>query len=228
MVSQHVVQPRSAANVFTAEVLLAAAASDMADELTSLSAKITATEKELEDVKDAIKTITTGVDAAVEALVKKLRFKDSDEALQSLRAEKARLEERSNELLKTKNLLLQQQQQSGAGTSMLPVRPALVIFLVQRSYCMLANIVAFRVRVGLHALMNCFRLAIWPSDIVTGYTGRAHYLHQLSVSRMTNRRYSGSFGKGYACPTTGARTTASGARLIATSAAAPYAQHDIR
>jgi hypothetical protein len=90
----------------------------MADELAKLADGITSTEEELKEVKAAIKTLQTGDDAAVEALVKKLRFKDGDEALENLRAEKVRLEKL---LILDKEEKARLQQQSGAGTSMLPV-----------------------------------------------------------------------------------------------------------
>jgi chromosome segregation ATPase len=93
----------------------------MADELAKLAEKITNTEVELEEVKAAIKIIQTGDDAAVEALVKKLRFRDGDEALKALRADKARLDDRLNTYETRLTALTQQQQHSGAGTSMLPV-----------------------------------------------------------------------------------------------------------
>ena len=54
------------------------------------------TKDKLEKLEQAIETITTGDDAAVEALVKQLRFKDGDEALNYLRPEKARLQEKEN------------------------------------------------------------------------------------------------------------------------------------
>jgi CHASE3 domain sensor protein len=107
----------------------------MGDELATLADKIKKTEEKVEKLEDHIDTIRTGDDAAAEALVKKLRFKDGDTALEDLRAEKARLENEKVELLKKENLLRQQQhqQQSGVGTSMLPVRHEAVMFLCQRS-----------------------------------------------------------------------------------------------
>jgi cell division protein FtsB len=109
----------------------AAGASDMADELTTLSAKIKRTEEKVEKLEQHIETITTGDDAAVEALVKKLRFRDGDAALEDLRAEKARLEKLLLRYLDEKARL----QQSGVGTSMLPVRQELVMFPCQSSCC---------------------------------------------------------------------------------------------
>jgi prefoldin subunit 5 len=98
----------------------------MADELATLASKIKKIEEKVETLEDHIDTIRSGEDAAVEALVKKLRFKDGDEALDSLRAEKVALQNekvalqnKEVELLKKENLLLQQQQQASAGTSML-------------------------------------------------------------------------------------------------------------
>jgi hypothetical protein len=89
----------------------------MADDLTTLSDKITATEKELEAVKGKISVVERGDDD----LAKALGYSTRIAALESLRAEKV-------ELLKKENLLRQQQQQSGAGTSMLPVRQEVMMF----------------------------------------------------------------------------------------------------
>jgi uncharacterized protein YdcH (DUF465 family) len=92
----------------------------MADALATLASKIMKIEEKVETLEDHIDTIRTSEDAVVEALVKKLRFKDGDEALDSLRAEKVALQNEKVELLKKENLLRQQQQlQNGAGTSML-------------------------------------------------------------------------------------------------------------
>jgi chromosome segregation ATPase len=117
----------------------------MSDALATLATKITGTEQELQEVKADIKTIRTGDDAAVKAL----GYDGRDEArahLPRLEAKEEQLNERLNTYEKQKlTALTQQQQQSGAGTSMLRVRLALVIFLPQRSCCMLANLVACRV-----------------------------------------------------------------------------------
>eukprot|EP00953_Heterococcus_sp_UTEX-ZZ885_P004934 3142-Heterococcus_DN1.PRE.1 len=83
--------------------------------------KISKTEKEVQELEDAIKK---GDVAALQAL----GYDSREEAKAAL----VRLEERSNELLKKENLLRQeQQQQSGAGTSMLPVRREAVLSLVE-------------------------------------------------------------------------------------------------
>jgi uncharacterized protein involved in exopolysaccharide biosynthesis len=91
----------------------------MADDLAT---DIRDTKAELKDVKDAIKTIRTGDDAAVNAL----GYGGRDEAKTHL----ARLEAKEEQLrallvqyeTRLTALTQQQQQQSGAGTSMLPVR----------------------------------------------------------------------------------------------------------
>jgi prefoldin subunit 5 len=95
----------------------------MSDEL---AADITDTKAELKEVKATIKIIQTGDDAASEALVKKLRFKDSDAALADLRAKEVELDKRLT-TYEIRLTALQQQQQSGAGTSMLPVRQFVVM-----------------------------------------------------------------------------------------------------
>jgi hypothetical protein len=86
----------------------------MADELATLSAKITATEEELQEVKADIKAIRTGDDATVKAL----DFDSRDEGLKHLRAKEIALQNEQVELQKKENLLIEKQQ-SGAGTSML-------------------------------------------------------------------------------------------------------------
>jgi hypothetical protein len=104
----------------------------MADDPTTLSAKITATEKELEAVKGKISVIEGGGDD----LAKEHGYSTRITALESLRAEKIALRNEKVELLKKENLLRQQQQQqSGTGTSMLPVRQEAVMFPRQRSCC---------------------------------------------------------------------------------------------
>jgi predicted RNase H-like nuclease (RuvC/YqgF family) len=151
------------ANVFFVIVGSAAqqlAHSKMADELANLATKIINTEDKIEKLEHEITNLNKRLDEndftgtvryssqeKVEAALKDLTAKEV--ALQNekvaLQNEKVALQNEKVELLKKENLLLQQQQQSGAGTSMLPVRLALVIFLLQRSCCMLANLVAFRV-----------------------------------------------------------------------------------
>jgi hypothetical protein len=105
----------------------------MADELATLASKIKKIEEKVETLEQHVDTITTGGDTA-EALVKKLRFKDGDAALEAFRAQIGRSENEKVELLKTKNLLLQQQQ-GGAGRLMLPVRQEVVMFPRQMSCC---------------------------------------------------------------------------------------------
>jgi chromosome segregation ATPase len=110
----------------------------MADDLATLSTKINTTEEKIEKLERHIANndfAGTPYDDRAEAKA----------ALKDLRAKEVALQNEKVELLKEKNLLRQQQQQSGAGTSMLRVRLALVIFLLQRSCCVLANLVAFRV-----------------------------------------------------------------------------------
>jgi hypothetical protein len=93
-----------------------------------LAADITDTKAELNEVKATIKIIQAGDDAATEALVKKLRFKDSDAALAALRAKEVELDKRLTIFYEIRlTALTQQQQQSGAGTSMLPVRQFVVM-----------------------------------------------------------------------------------------------------
>ena len=83
-----------------------------------LAGKISRTEGELQEVTADIKTITTGDDVAVEALIKKLRFRDADAAVEALRAKEADLRKLLLHYLdKEKEARLQQQ--SGAGASKL-------------------------------------------------------------------------------------------------------------
>jgi hypothetical protein len=110
--------------------------------LDELIKEMNSTKRELNDVKEEIKR-----------LKERLVNNDYDGDTRYSSAEKVeraldRLQDKEVELLKTKNFLLQQQQ-SGAGMSMLPVRQEVVMFPYQRSRCMLANIAAFRLRLGL-------------------------------------------------------------------------------
>jgi hypothetical protein len=117
----------------------------MGDELAALATKIQTAEEKIEKLERHIVNndfAGTPYDDRAEA---KAALKALTAEKAALQNEKAALQNEKVELLKKENLLLQQQQQSGAGTSMLPVRLALVIFLLQRSCCMLANLVAFRV-----------------------------------------------------------------------------------
>jgi hypothetical protein len=97
----------------------------MADDL---AADIRDTKAELKEVKAAIKTIRTGDDAAVKAL----GYDSRDEAkadLPALTAKEAQLNDQLKTLYDTRKIALtQQQQQRGAGGSMLPVRQAFVMF----------------------------------------------------------------------------------------------------
>jgi acyl-CoA synthetase (AMP-forming)/AMP-acid ligase II len=118
------------ANVFSATNGSSLSNSDMGDELTTLADKIKKTEEELLEVKADIKAIRTGDDAAVKAL----DFGSRDEGLKHLRAKEIALQNEKVELQKKENLLIEQQQ-SGAGTSMVPVRQGAVMFPCQRSCC---------------------------------------------------------------------------------------------
>jgi hypothetical protein len=60
----------------------------MADELTTLVDTIKEKEEELQERKTDIRTIRTGDNAAVEALVKKLEFDSLGKAMKALRKEK--------------------------------------------------------------------------------------------------------------------------------------------
>jgi hypothetical protein len=139
----------------------------MGDELATLAIKILNIQDKIEKLEHEITNLNKRIDEndftgtvryssqeKVEAALKdltaeKAALQNEKAALQNEKAalqnEKAALQNEKVELLKRENILLQQQQQSVAGTSMLPVRLALVIFLFQRSCCMLANPVAFRV-----------------------------------------------------------------------------------
>jgi hypothetical protein len=150
----------------------------MGDELTTVADKIKKIEEKVEKLEQHINTITTGEDAAVEALVKKLRFRHGDEALDSLRAdksvlqsEKAALQSEKVELLKKENLLLQQQQ-SGAGTSMLPVLQEFVVFPCQISRCIHQQVLQLsEVRVCCVGVLHSYGLVLLHTC--------AAYLHAL-------------------------------------------------
>jgi hypothetical protein len=101
--------------------------------LATLSTKINTTEEKIEKLERHIANndfAGTPYDDRAEAKA----------ALKDLRAKEVALQNEKVELLKEKNLLRQQQQQSGAGTS---VRQPVVLFPCQRWCCMLANLVAF-------------------------------------------------------------------------------------
>jgi hypothetical protein len=130
----------------------------MADDLTTLSDKITATEKELEAVKGKISVVERGDDD----LAKAHGYSTRIAALESLRAEKialqnekVALQNEKVELLKKENLLRQQQQhQSGAGTSMLSVRQEDVILPGQRSCCIHQQTLQLLECVSSHATLH--------------------------------------------------------------------------
>jgi hypothetical protein len=108
--------------------------SDMSDELATLANKIKDLEDKIEKLEQHIVKddfAGTPYDDRAEA---KAALKDLRKLLILNKEEKAHL-----------------QQQTGAGTSMLPVPLALVMFLLQRSSCKLANLVALEC-VWLHAL----------------------------------------------------------------------------
>jgi hypothetical protein len=96
----------------------------MADEVAT---DIKDTKVELKEVTAVIKTIRTGDEAAVEAL----GYGSRDEAksdLAVLTAKEAQLNDQLKTLYDTRRIALtQQQQQSSAGTSMLPVHQEVVI-----------------------------------------------------------------------------------------------------
>jgi hypothetical protein len=118
------------------------------------------TKAELKEVTAVIKTIRTGDDAAVEAL----GYGSRDEAkadLAVLTAKEAQLNDQLKTLYDTRKIALtQQQQHSGAGTSMLRVRQG-----VPSSNVLLhtpANLLAFRVCVRFMR----FRLAqLWRAAV---------------------------------------------------------------
>jgi uncharacterized protein (UPF0335 family) len=107
----------------------------MADEVATLATTIKTKEEKVERLEERIDTIRTGADAAVMAL----GYGSRDEAkahLVRLETEKEQLNDQLKTLYDTRKIALtQQQQQSGVGTSMLPVRPEDVIFPGQRSCC---------------------------------------------------------------------------------------------
>jgi hypothetical protein len=93
-----------------------AASGSFSDELTN---DIKATKEELQAVKKKIDVIEGGGDD----LAKEHGYSTHNAALESLRAKEARLDDRLNTYEKQKlAALTQQQQQRGAGRSMLPVR----------------------------------------------------------------------------------------------------------
>jgi hypothetical protein len=127
---------------------------NMADDLATLSTKINTTEEKIEKLERHIANndfAGTPFDdrAEAKAALKDLRAKEAalqneKVALQNKKVEllkkenlllKVALQNEKVELLKKENLLLQQQQQSGAGTSMLPMRQEDVISPSQKSCC---------------------------------------------------------------------------------------------
>jgi chromosome segregation ATPase len=96
--------------------------SKMADELATLAIKILNTEGRLAQLQGEIANLNKRLDD--EDYTGTVRYSSQEKveaALKDLTAEKAALQNKEIELLKEKNLLRQQQQQSGAGTSMLPI-----------------------------------------------------------------------------------------------------------
>jgi hypothetical protein len=87
----------------------------MGDVLATLADKINKAEEKVKKLDEHIETIISSPsdDSAVEALAKKLRFKDGDAALEYLRAEKVRLEKL---LILDKEKEARLQHQGGAGT----------------------------------------------------------------------------------------------------------------
>jgi hypothetical protein len=115
----------------------------MADELTTLLTKITATETELQAVKGKISVIEGGGDD----LAKEHGYSTRIAALENLRTEKVALINKEVEL--RKDLRSAKEQQSGAGTSMVPVRNVPWSKIVLHTP---ANLAAFRSACLLRAL----------------------------------------------------------------------------
>jgi hypothetical protein len=102
----------------------------MGDELATLATKMQTAEEKTEKLERHIVNndfAGTPYDDRAEA---KAALKALTAEKAALQNEKAALQNKEVELLKKENLLLQQQQQGGAGTSMLRVRLALVIFFL--------------------------------------------------------------------------------------------------
>jgi hypothetical protein len=156
--------------------------SNMGDESATLAIKIQTTEEKIEKLeRHVVNNDFAGTPyddraeakAALKALTaEKVALQNEKVALQN---EKVALQNEKVELLKKENLLLQQQQQTGAGTSMLPVRLALVIFLLQRSCCMLANLVAFR---------ECNCLDALPASTAVAYCSTSPLLRHYMLLKI--------------------------------------------
>jgi chromosome segregation ATPase len=136
----------------------------MGDELATVAIKILNIEDKIEKLEHEIANLNKRLDEndftgtvryssqeKVEAALKDLKagkaaLQNEKAALQNEKAalqhKEVALQNKEVELLKKENLLLQQQQQSGAGASMLPLRQEAVLIPCQRSCCMLANLVA--------------------------------------------------------------------------------------
>jgi hypothetical protein len=102
--------------------------------LARLADSIKENEDELKKVRAAIETIRTSDDAAVDVLVKQLDCDSLEEARKGLKAKEERIEKLLI-LYLDKEEKARLQQQSGAGTSMLPARQEDVILPGQRSCC---------------------------------------------------------------------------------------------
>jgi predicted nucleic acid-binding Zn-ribbon protein len=123
----------------------------MADDL---AIDIRDTKERIKKLEQHIDTIRTGSDAAVKALGYGSRAV-ADATLNDLTAEKAQKNEQLQTLYDTRRAAqTQQQQQSGAGTSMQPVRQELVIFPCQSSYCMHQQTLQFSECVLSHATLH--------------------------------------------------------------------------
>jgi hypothetical protein len=106
----------------------------MGDELATLADKIKKTEEKVEKLEEHIDTIRTGDDAAVEALGYGSRV-EAKAALPRLEIKEADFRRL---LILDKEEKARLQQQSGAGTSMLPVRQELALCTAQGSCCLCA------------------------------------------------------------------------------------------
>jgi chromosome segregation ATPase len=113
----------------------------MADELSTLATlatEITNTEGKIAPLEQEITKLNKRLDE--NDFTERGRYssqKKVEAALLELKTEKAQLNNQLQTLFDTRKIALaQQQQQSGAGTSMLPVRQELVMFRCQSSCCM--------------------------------------------------------------------------------------------
>jgi septal ring factor EnvC (AmiA/AmiB activator) len=120
-------------NAFFCRAKRSAAANDMAD----VSTDITYTKTELHDVKQEIAKLNKRLDE--NDFTERGRYSSQEKVeavLQDLRGKETQLNNQLQTLYDTRKIALaQQQQQSGAGTSMLPVRQEDVILPGQTSCC---------------------------------------------------------------------------------------------